>query len=138
MHAALSTPNSMARRVRSALLMVAGAIAFLGIASVVNPNGPRSASAGSIAAAQLAQTSHPRGWKLIGSLVSTDHELRCWATPFGPRYSVHTADGVLLQDNLVADDVYRAFPDFDLERLRADPPENADGRPIMLADTPQD
>lgn len=140
MHATVPMPRPVSRRVRSALLMVAGALAFLGIASVVNPNGPRSASAGSagggFAATQVLADTHPtRGWKLIGSLISNEHEARMWATPDGPRYSIHTLDGRLLQDNLAADDVYRAFPDMDIERLRADPPNQ---RTLMLADPPQD
>jgi hypothetical protein len=116
--------------------MVAGAMVFLGIASVVNPNGPRTASADPFSTPpRTSTTTHPKGWKLIGTLVGTQHEVRCWATPDGPRYSVHTLDGCLLQDNLPADEVYRAFPDVDLEHLRADPPS---GGPIMMADTPQD
>jgi hypothetical protein len=131
----LSTPSHAGRRVRTTLVMLAGAAVFLGIASVVNPKGPRSASADSFNATQvLATPTHPKGWKLIGSLVNAEHELRCWATPLGPRYSVHTLDGRLLQDNLLSDDVYRAFPDIELEHLRADPPES---RSIMTADTPQ-
>ena len=139
MQATLHAPSPTTRRVRGVLVMVGGALAFLGIASVVNPNGPRNASAGgtnTFAATQVLADTHPtRGWKLIGTLLNAEHEVRCWATPQGPRYSVHSLDGRLLQDNLVADDVYRAFPDMDLERLRADPPNQ---RTLMLADPPQD
>ena len=67
---------------------------------------------------------HPKGWKLIGTLEGREHILRCWATADGPRYSVHTLDGRLIQDELPADEVYRGFPDLDLSNLRADPPQD--------------
>ena len=70
----------------------------------------------------VAEATHPKGWKLIGTVEGREHMLRCWATADGPRYSVHTLDGRLIQDELPADEVYRGFPDLDLSNLRADPP----------------
>lgn len=137
---------SVAHRVRTLALIIAGAALFLGVASVIKPP-PRSASAnvppavspfGAPAPTHPPRTeaAHPKGWKLIGTLEGTQHMVRCWATPDGPRYSVYTLSGQLLQADLPADEVYRAFPDIELENLRADPP--AGRSTLMMADTPQD
>jgi len=140
------------------MLLVAGGVIFVGVASVIKPT-PRDAAASPggaemdqfalelrdafsepinvnsndpqeralverlkqrSAAANAAQ--HPKGWKLLGMLEGREHLVKCWASPEGPRYSVFTLDGRLLQADLPADEVYRGFPDIDLLNLRADPP----------------
>ncbi len=131
--------HSLAHRLRGAVLVLAGAAIFLGVASVIKPP-PRSATATNIPVAPLqlpprTEASHPKGWKLVGTLEGTQHMVRCWATPDGPRYSVYTLDGRLLQADLPADEVYRGFPDIELENLRADPP--AGHSTLMIVDTPQ-
>ncbi len=94
-----------------------------GDANSTNPNGMESAKLPTARQA-VAEATHPKGWKLIGTLEGREHMLRCWATPDGPRYSVHTLNGRLIQDELPADEVYRGFPDLDLSNLRADPPSD--------------
>jgi len=75
-------------------------------------------------AAADAQTSAAEsGRALLGTFQGREHMVKCFASPDGPRYSVYTLDGRVLQANLPADEVYRAFPDIDLSTLRADPPD---------------
>jgi hypothetical protein len=88
--------------------------------SAVSPFGASAASRGP--AAPVTEAAHPKGWKLICTLMGTEHMVRCWASPDGPRYSVFTMDGRLLQADLPADEVYRGFPDIELGNLRADRP----------------
>jgi hypothetical protein len=140
------------RRARRALLVLGGAAAFLGIASVVKPP-PQSASAspsvtvahaerrpapsgklreeGAAPAAQFPD--HPQGWKLIGLFRGRQHEVRAYASPEGPRYGVYGLDGTLLQADLPSDEVYRAFPDIDLNNLQGVPEEGSGA--LMLAPT---
>lgn len=122
-------------RLRRILPILCGAAVFFGVASVVKPP-PRSASAGNtprrtLAPAPLANTAHPQGWKLLGMLDGAERTVLCFATPDGPRYSVFTREGVLLQADMYADDVYRVFPDLDIENMHLEP--GPDG-PLMLMD----
>src|SRR5262249_38131926 len=128
--------------------VVAGGIAFLGIASLIKPE-PRTASAyeNSVTpaqtlgqnpvggrspdlAARLALRPHPKGWRVLGSLESTEHIVLVYASPDGPRYSVFTLQGRLISADLAAEDVYREVPDLDLSTLR-DLPES-DGKALMM------
>jgi hypothetical protein len=111
---------------------------FLGVASIIKPN-PRDAgasvltsgsrsSASPVAHAEANSTGapdHPKGWKLLGMLEGREHIVKCWASPEGPRYSVYTLDGRMIQADLPADEVYRGFPDVDLPNLRTDPPSSS-------------
>lgn len=122
-------------RLRRILPVLCGAAVFFGVASVVKPP-PRSASAGNgrqptSTSSPLANAQHPKGWKLLGMLDGANHTVLCFATPQGPRYSVFTRAGALLQADMYADDVYRVFPDFDIENMHLEP--GPDG-PLMLMD----
>lgn len=64
-------------------------------------------------------------------LDGAERTVLCFATPDGPRYSVFTREGVLLQADMYADDVYRVFPDLDIENMHLEP--GPDG-PLMLMD----
>ena len=69
----------------------------------------------------LTQLTHPKGWHLLGALVGRDHIVLIHASSEGARYSVFSLDGRLLEADLFADDVYRSFPDLEIDRLRLDP-----------------
>ena len=139
--------------------VIAGAVAFLGIASLIKPD-PRSASAYENGATPihpaahapningrsmqgdshdilvaLSMQAHPQGWRLIGSLEGTEHLVLVYSSPNGPRYSVFTLQGRLVAGGLEAGEVYRVVPELDMTTLR-DLPES-DGKPLMLV-TPQD
>lgn len=135
MSTAPTTPRHQRHAGRN-LAFVLGAVAlFFGVASVVKPP-PRSASASSTAlprpsSSAFAQLSaHAEPGRLIGSLEGREFLVQCFSSPLGPRYSVLTLDGRLLQADLPADEVYRAFPGVDLENMRLEP---ASG-PLMLMD----
>lgn len=135
--------------------LVAAAMAvFVGVASVIKPP-PQNASAinpaprGSDQAgrssgagrgadralpAPLSGLAHPQGWKLIGMLESAEHRVLCYASPNGPRYTICALDGRVLQADLPADEVYRAFPSIDLETMRDDPSGTRGSSPLMLAE----
>ena len=85
-------------------------------------------------ARRLGRTTHTDGWRLLGQLEGREYRVLIFASPVGPRYSVYSLAGELLQADLAADDVYRAFPDLDLGALR-DVPASA-GKAIMLAPIP--
>jgi hypothetical protein len=85
-------------------------------------------------ARRLGRTTHTDGWRLLGQLEGREHRVLIFASPEGPRYSVYSLSGELLQADLAADDVYRAFPDLELGSLRDVPA--SDGKTIMLAPTP--
>ncbi len=135
MDAPLSPSTTLWRRSRRFIVVLGAAALFIGASSFIKP-GPQGAHAGieRIAPAshdqhapRPAQDQHPRGWKLLGILEGREHIVKCWATNDGPRYSVHSLDGRLIQDDLPADEVYRGFPDIELENLRADPPTSPAG-----------
>ena len=130
---------------RKVAIIAFGAAVFLGVASVVKPP-PRSAEAGAGSPLRAPETSrranntaitrsnipaHAKGWRLIGTLEGREHRVNCYASPEGPRYSVHTLDGALLQADLPADEVYRLFPEIDLQNMTLEPGE---GGALMLMD----
>jgi len=84
---------------------------------------------------KLAGADSTADHKLLGILESRQHTVHCFQTSEGVRYTVYTRDGRLLQKDLPADEVYRAFPDVDLQTLHADPPDH-DG--AMLWDSAAD
>jgi hypothetical protein len=138
MELAKQPSSGLWRRSRRVLAVLGAAALFFGVASVIKPD-PRGAGAvvnqpqtitGATAA---ANTDHPKGWKLIGTLEGREHILKCWATSDGPRYSVHAPDGRVIQDDLPADEVYRGFPDIDLLNLRADPPTSPTSAPAAAS-----
>lgn len=131
-------------------MVLALGLVFLGAASLIKPD-PRSATAspadGAAAlppsprtlsaeeeriALELARTPHPAGWKPLGMLQDTRYHVLIHASPAGPRYSIFTLKGRLLQGDMHADDVYRSFPDLDLTKLRLDPQNKTQS--IMYAD----
>ncbi len=128
------------RRGKRVLLVLGAAALFIGAASVIKPE-PQGARANTnphtqtlTRAAVPALQSHPKGWKLLGTLEGREHILKCWGTNDGPRYSVHALDGRLIQDDLPADEVYRGFPDIELPNLRVDPPTDGAGSSGVLVD----
>lgn len=131
---------------RKVAIIAFGAAVFLGVASVVKPP-PRSAEAGAGSSLRVPETSrraditaisrsnipaHAKAWRLIGTLEGREHRVGCYASPDGPRYSVYTLDGALLSADLPADEVYRLFPEIDLENMTLEPGEG--GGALMLMD----
>lgn len=142
-------------------MVLALGLVFLGVASLIKPD-PRSATANpgggtgampvagadglehirtvkperaAEVAAELARTPHPKGWKLLGLLQDQRYHVLVYTSPDGPRYSVFALTGALLEADLPADQIYRVFPDLDVTKLRADPPNGVTPTgPLMLAD----
>lgn len=120
-------------RLRRLAIVVAGAAVFLGVASIIKPQ-PQQASAtpepGPVEPSKLetkagrhALPQHPQEWKCLGFIEGREYVVIAFASPEGPRYTVKSREGAVLQRDLPANEVYRAFPDIDLENLRVDPPE---------------
>ena len=137
----LAPQSSGSTSIRRIAVLAFGAAVFFGVASVVKPP-PQSAEAGFDSMRRTPETSrlaadaprasaHAKGWRLLGTLEGREQRVLCFASPDGPRYSVHTLDGALLVADLPADEVYRLFPEIDLENMRLEP--GADG-PLMLMD----
>lgn len=123
-----ASPLRIARRT---LLAIACIGAFLGVASFIKP-APRQAAASipnpvELAIPVSALGEHPKGWKLLGTLQGKKYLVRAYASPEGPRYSVYSTLGRLIQGDLPADEVYRAFPEADLKNMQLEPgvPSNA-------------
>lgn len=119
------------RALKRTLFALAGVGVFFGVASFIKP-APRQASASVPNPVQLtipasALGEHPKGWKVLGTLQGKNLLVRAYASPEGPRYSVYSTAGQLLQADLPADEVYRAFPEADLQNMRLEPgvPSNA-------------
>ena len=123
-------PSGLWHRGKRVVVVLGAAALFIAASSFIKP-GPQGARAGTDTNADMRHShremkaAHPKGWKLLGTLEGREHILKCWDTTDGPRYSVHTLDGTLIQDDLPADEVYRGFPDIDLPNLRMDPPTSA-------------
>ncbi len=130
-------PKILLRRL---LLLVGGAFVFALVASVIRPGDSRASLAtnplvnedgriGSVSA-QLAKLPHPMGWPCLGLLRGTSQLIVIHGSPSGARYSVYTLSGRIVSADLSSDEVYREFPDLDIEGLRLDP-GNEQG-PLML------
>jgi hypothetical protein len=128
------------------LIVAVGVALFFGVSSIIKPP-PQSASATPLTPrsqptvkprkdlpytfAQASRGDHPKGWRLVGQLEGREHNVLCFASPQGPRFSVFSRDGKLLQADLPADEVYRAFPALDIENMQM--PKSETG-PLMLMD----
>lgn len=77
---------------------------------------------------------HPEGWPLLGMLEGADYYVLIHGSPEGPRYSICSHRGDMLQADVPADDVYRAFPTLDIEGMRFDPSPEPQTGPLMLAE----
>lgn len=126
--------NGALRALKRTLFALAGLGVFFGVASFIKP-APRQASASVPNPVQLtvpvtALGEHPKGWKLLGTLQGKKYLVRAYASPEGPRYSVYSTAGQLLQADLPADEVYRAFPEADLQNMRLEPGVSSDA--LML------
>ncbi len=67
-------------------------------------------------------------WAYAGALVGVNYTLEVYLTPSGARYTVRNADGAVLAERLTDDDLYREFPDLDINTMRADAPTSDEGR----------
>lgn len=79
--------------------------------------------------AEPRATQHLRGVKmpaLIGTLVNTAYTIDVYITRSGPRYTVKDTAGRTLADMLASEDLYRQFPDLDVDHLHADSVGQAD------------
>lgn len=62
----------------------------------------------------------------VGSLLGVNYQLDIFLTPSGGRYTVRTASGDLLAELISQDQLYREFPDLDVDQMHADVPARAD------------
>lgn len=141
-------------RVRRFAIVAGGITTFVLVASVIEPFKSEAEPAREAAQKQLSavpsvdpsdvvralvQMKQPHGWPLLGALVGKNEMVLVHASPQGPRYSVFTHQGQLLEPDLSADDVYRSFPSLDIKSLRLDPASTDRGTepPIMMV-VPED
>lgn len=76
-----------------------------------------------------------RGWPLLGELIGGENVVWIYGSPEGPRYTVCTPEGKVLQEDMAAEDVYRSFPKLDIPGMRLEPREDgAKPGPLMTAD----
>ncbi len=60
----------------------------------------------------------------VGSLSGVNFTLDIYLAPAGPRYTVKDAAGNTLAEQITSDDLYRSFPDLDVDQMHADIPAN--------------
>lgn len=124
----------------------AGIAAFLLLASVFDPD-PSSAYDHHVPGVadtsprrtaevvdHLLSRPHPRGWPNLGILQGMDYFVLVHGSPNGPRYTVCSRLGEVLESDLAADEVYRSFPELDIPGMRLDPDAGAASSPMMLAE----
>ncbi len=109
----------------------------------VTPGGSKS-DQGSAASRDKVQRGllarpHPSGWPALGLIEGLDYYVLIHGSPEGPRYTVCSLGGRILQADLPADEVYRAFPTVDIEGMRLEPAvlpvaPMPDGPALMLAE----
>jgi len=77
---------------------------------------------------------HPQRWPSLGLIEGVEHYVLIHGSPAGPRYTVCSLGGQILQADLPGDEVYRAFPSVDVEGMRLEPAPMPDGPMLMHAD----
>lgn len=151
-----SGPRDRRRVMRRLAAVLAGVGVFALVSSVIEPR-PSSAREPNLHAAQptswgqptvdnydpatrdrvqkkLLDTPHAQGWPALGLLEGVEYYVVIHGSPEGPRYTICSLQGRVLQADLPKDDVYRAFPTLDVEGMRLEPAEVPDGPVLMLAD----
>lgn len=149
-------PRDGRRLLRRLATVVAGVGVFAVASSVIEPrpssardlnaDGPQPPSWGQAAVdnydpatrervqKKLVEAKHPQGWPVLGLLEGVEYYVVIHGSPEGPRYTVCSLQGRVLQADLPKDDVYRAFPTLDVEGMRLEPAAVPDGPALMLAD----
>jgi len=123
------------------LMLGIGAVgAFVLLAGVVHPFGSRAEQVPAAALNPHAQTHGDLDSEqdpaladppLIGSLIGRDYLVWIYSASDGPRYTVCEPDGFVLESMLRPDDVYRIFPDLDIQTMQFTP-EGSGGEPLMM------
>ncbi len=111
-------------------------------ATPATPARPVGGSGGPVAASIEARPLTPAkptppitdsaGHPLLGSLVGGPYGVWIYSSPDGPLYTVVSQSGKVLREGMNVDEVYRAFPDLPIDRMRLMPA--GDGTKLMLAD----
>ncbi len=100
----------------------AAACAFLAIASMIKPDNSRASDiVPSMEPVQSAPATNDQGWPLLGEIVGVETRVWIYGSPEGPRYTITTHDGWVMMQDLLADEVYRNFPDLDVENMLLEP-----------------
>lgn len=68
---------------------------------------------------RLIPTTQPA---FVGALIGAHGTLDIYITASGARYTVKSPDDVVLAELLSADELYRQYPEFDIDHMRADAP----------------
>ena len=118
----MSTPAPRLQIKRVALVM-GGILLFVGVARTIRPDDTR--------ATEAAGPTPTRA--VIGTLVGPRYHVRIMAGEGEPRYTVMSPDGTVLEDDLMAHEVYHFFPDLDVTELHFGGDDTVTG-PMMLAD----
>ena len=63
---------------------------------------------------------------LVGTLSGAHYTLDVYLTPAGARYTVKDLAGNVLADQVTSDDLYRDFPDLDVDHMHADVQRNSE------------
>jgi hypothetical protein len=104
------------------LIAAASCGLFIGIATFL---GPQASEAGQSAAA------HPSAHRHLGELRGLKYRVLIEPSSHGPLYTVCTRSGQVLHPPIPAEDVYKLFPDLDIQTMSAGPDE---GTPLMMVD----
>ena len=130
----MSLPQGLTKRVPlpfvRALAVLGGLAVFYTAASLFEPDPSaatpvRSAAAPSLPGAtsddsRLERLTPRTTPALIGTLSGAQYAMDVYMTPSGARYTVKDLSGKVLADQITSDDLYRSFPDLDVDRMHAD------------------
>jgi hypothetical protein len=114
----------MPRYLAGAIAVVIAVLVYAVVSSIVRPYSSNASPPGPTPAKQLpairaggagaersskarpsdaAPEQNSRGWRLLGELVGAEHRVWLYSSPNGPRYTVCTGAGKILQENLEAE-----------------------------------
>lgn len=87
----------------------------------------------------LLRREHPKHWRNLGMMEGADYLVLVYGSPLGPRYTVCSLNGEVLEQDLASDEVYRSFPDLNIPGMRLEPGDNSDNQPVpMMLAEPRD
>ena len=106
-------------------------ILLAAVAAIRRPAPSAAETPGPAAAASADRAASPSdAAALLGEMVGRHYRVRLLTTAQGIRYDILTLRGVVLAEQLTGEELYRAYPELDLDSLQAAPS-------LMLVDEPR-
>lgn len=133
-----SSETGTPRWIRRTLLIAGGVCVFALVGSIISPSWSEAGDGARMKVDGGGGAARPRSMPivapatLIGTLEGREYRILIHHAEGEPRYTVCSPDGRVLREDLLADDIYREFPDLDLRRLHLDPPNRDGSGPLML------